>query len=75
MDHPAERQAMPQKPSNSRPADNSEVTIRRQNRPSLTQVNPTCRLRIKLNHTDWYYGRSVHIKGRAGLDSQGGVIR
>ena len=32
MDHPAERQDMMQKPSNSRPAGNSEVTIRRRNR-------------------------------------------
>jgi hypothetical protein len=31
MDHPAERQDMPQKPSNSRPAGNFEVTIRRRN--------------------------------------------
>jgi hypothetical protein len=31
MDHPAERHNMPQKPSNSRPAGNSEVTIRRRN--------------------------------------------
>jgi len=31
MDHPAERHNLPQKPSNSRPAGNSEVTIRRRN--------------------------------------------
>jgi hypothetical protein len=31
MDHPAERQGMPQKLSNSRPAGNSKLTIRRRN--------------------------------------------
>ena len=76
MDHPAERQDMPQKPSSSRPAGNSYITISGQGGSSLIQVKPTCRLRVKLGCAKLgIRGPFVHIKERAGRDSLGGVIR
>jgi len=74
MDHPAERQAMPQKPSNSRPAGNCEVIIRRRNWLLLDSSQPDLPIAglAKLRQTGIMAGLFTS-RGAPGIQS--GVIR
>jgi len=76
MDHPSERQNVPQKPSNSRPAGNCKLTIKGRNWFLLdsSQADLPIAGYVKVRQTGIWAGL-FHINGRAGRDSQGGVIR
>jgi len=74
MHHPVERQDMPQKPSNSRPAGNYEVTIRRRNWFLLDSSQPDLPIAglVKLRQTG-IMASLFTSRGAPGIQS--GVIR